>query len=169
MAKTDEAKKLMATVLRANSPTVRPFMAPPATPNDRVQLLRKAFMDTWKVPNYSPKPKRPASISIPPTAPSSNKTSKKFSSLSRHRLLNSKKSSSDSRGSPSLRHSIFRPWNNAADKVARLIAHSISCTQVDRLSLAAIFSGADGEKKIRARRFHILRSWQHTHDHRRRA
>jgi tripartite-type tricarboxylate transporter receptor subunit TctC len=50
LAKTDEAKKLMATVLRANSPTVRPFMAPPGTPNDRVQILRKAFMDTWKDP-----------------------------------------------------------------------------------------------------------------------
>jgi len=50
MVKTDEAKKLMATVLRANSPTVRPFVAPPATPNDRVQTLRKAFMDTLKDP-----------------------------------------------------------------------------------------------------------------------
>ena len=50
MAKTEEAKKLMATVLRANSPTVRPFMAPPATPDDRVQILRKAFIDTWKDP-----------------------------------------------------------------------------------------------------------------------
>jgi len=48
LAKTDEARKLMATVLRANSPTVRPFVAPPATPNDRVQILRKAFMDTMK-------------------------------------------------------------------------------------------------------------------------
>jgi tripartite-type tricarboxylate transporter receptor subunit TctC len=52
LAKTDEAKKLMATVLRANSPTVRPFVAPPATPNDRVQILRKAFMDTVKDPEF---------------------------------------------------------------------------------------------------------------------
>ncbi len=44
LAKTDEAKILMATVLRANSPTVRPFMAPPGTPEERVQILRKAFM-----------------------------------------------------------------------------------------------------------------------------
>ena len=50
LAKTEEAKILMATVLRANSPTVRPFMAPPATPNDRVEILRKAFMATWKDP-----------------------------------------------------------------------------------------------------------------------
>jgi hypothetical protein len=52
MAKTDDARKLMATVLRANSPTVRPFVAPPATPNDRVQILRKAFMDTMKDPEF---------------------------------------------------------------------------------------------------------------------
>jgi len=50
LAKTDEARKLMATVIRANSPTVRPFVAPPATPNDRVEILRKAFMDTLKDP-----------------------------------------------------------------------------------------------------------------------
>jgi tripartite-type tricarboxylate transporter receptor subunit TctC len=50
LAKTDEAKKMMATVLRANSPTVRPFMVPPATPNDRVEILRKAFMETLKDP-----------------------------------------------------------------------------------------------------------------------
>lgn len=52
MAKTDEAKKLMATVLRVHSPTVRPFVAPPATPADRVQILRKAFADTMKDPDF---------------------------------------------------------------------------------------------------------------------
>jgi len=51
MVKSDEAKKLLATVLRANSPTVRPFMMPPGTPDDRVRILRKAFMDTWKDPD----------------------------------------------------------------------------------------------------------------------
>ena len=50
LAKTEEAKKLLATVLRANSPTVRPFMAPPATPNERVEVLRKAFTAAWKDP-----------------------------------------------------------------------------------------------------------------------
>jgi len=50
LAKTDEAKTLLATVLRANSPTVRPFVMPPGTPDDRVQILRKAFTDTWKDP-----------------------------------------------------------------------------------------------------------------------
>jgi tripartite-type tricarboxylate transporter receptor subunit TctC len=50
LAKTEETRKLMATVLRANSPTVRPFMAPPATPNERVEILRKAFIAAWKDP-----------------------------------------------------------------------------------------------------------------------
>jgi len=65
LAKTDEAKKLMATVLRANSPTVRPFMLPPATPNDRVQILRKAFMDTWKDPELIAEAKK-ARLDIDP-------------------------------------------------------------------------------------------------------
>ncbi|MSP40167.1 MAG: hypothetical protein EXR70_16895 [Deltaproteobacteria bacterium] len=65
LAKTDEARKLMATVLRANSPTVRPFMLPPATPNDRVQILRKAFMDTWKDPELVAEAKK-ARLDIDP-------------------------------------------------------------------------------------------------------
>lgn len=65
LAKTDEAKKLMATVLRANSPTVRPFMLPPATPNDRVQILRKAFMDTWRDPELLAEAKK-ARLDIDP-------------------------------------------------------------------------------------------------------
>jgi tripartite-type tricarboxylate transporter receptor subunit TctC len=65
MAKSDEAKKLMATVLRANSPTVRPFMAPPATPNERVQILRKAFMDTWRDPDLIAETKK-ANLDINP-------------------------------------------------------------------------------------------------------
>jgi tripartite-type tricarboxylate transporter receptor subunit TctC len=65
LAKTDEAKKLLATVLRANSPTVRPFMAPPATPNDRVQILRKAFTDTWKDPELIAEAKK-ANLDINP-------------------------------------------------------------------------------------------------------
>ena len=52
LAKTDEARKLLATVLRANSPTVRPFVAPPGTPDDRVRILRKAYMDTLKDPEF---------------------------------------------------------------------------------------------------------------------
>jgi tripartite-type tricarboxylate transporter receptor subunit TctC len=65
LAKTDEAKQLLATVLRANSPTVRPFMAPPGTPDDRVRILRKAFMDTWKDPELVAEAKK-ANLDINP-------------------------------------------------------------------------------------------------------
>jgi len=65
LAKTDEAKTLLATVLRANSPTVRPFMAPPATPNERLQILRKAFMETWRDPELIAEAKK-ARLDIEP-------------------------------------------------------------------------------------------------------
>lgn len=52
LAKTEESRKLLATVLRANSPTVRPFFAPPTTPDDRIRILRKAYMDTMKDPEF---------------------------------------------------------------------------------------------------------------------
>ena len=32
--------------------TNRPYMLPPNTPNDRVKILRKAFMDTVKDPEF---------------------------------------------------------------------------------------------------------------------
>jgi len=65
MAKTDEARILMATVLRANSPTVRPFMAPPGTPEERVQILRKAFMVTMTDPELLAEAKK-ANLDINP-------------------------------------------------------------------------------------------------------
>lgn len=57
-AKTDEGKKLMQTVLQAHGPTVRPFVLPPRTPKDRVQILRKAFTDTLKDPDLLAEAKR---------------------------------------------------------------------------------------------------------------
>jgi tripartite-type tricarboxylate transporter receptor subunit TctC len=65
MAKTDEARTLMATVLRANSPTVRPFMAPPGTPEEPVQILRKAFMATMTDPELLAETKK-ANLDINP-------------------------------------------------------------------------------------------------------
>jgi hypothetical protein len=49
-AKTEEAKGLIETVARVHGPSVRPYVVPPGTPKDRVQILRKAFMDTMKDP-----------------------------------------------------------------------------------------------------------------------
>lgn len=51
-AKTDEAKKLIEVVTRVHGPSTRPYFLPPGTPKDRVLLLRKAYMDTMKDPEF---------------------------------------------------------------------------------------------------------------------
>ena len=51
-AKTDEAKKLIQTVERVHSASVRPYVVTPGTPKDRVQILRKAFMETVRDPAF---------------------------------------------------------------------------------------------------------------------
>ena len=48
LAKTEEAKKLIRAVVQVHGPTVRPFTLPPGTPKERVQLLRKAFLEAMK-------------------------------------------------------------------------------------------------------------------------
>jgi tripartite-type tricarboxylate transporter receptor subunit TctC len=50
LAKTEDAKTLIRVVVQVHGPTVRPFVLPPGTPKDRVQMLRKAFMETVKDP-----------------------------------------------------------------------------------------------------------------------
>jgi tripartite-type tricarboxylate transporter receptor subunit TctC len=47
-AKTDEARRLMQVGIHDMASLGRPYVLPPATPKDRVQLLRKAFLDTMK-------------------------------------------------------------------------------------------------------------------------
>jgi len=47
-AKTDEARKLIRSLVHSVGPTARPYVLPPGTPKDRVEVLRKAFMDTMK-------------------------------------------------------------------------------------------------------------------------
>ena len=51
-AKTDEAKKLITALVHSVGPTARPYVLPPATPKDRVQMLRKAFLETMKDPEF---------------------------------------------------------------------------------------------------------------------
>ena len=50
LAKTDEARKLIQAVAQAHGAAVRPYVLPPGTPKDRVDVLRKAFMETVKDP-----------------------------------------------------------------------------------------------------------------------
>jgi tripartite-type tricarboxylate transporter receptor subunit TctC len=47
-AKTEEAKKLIQAGIHDTQVFTRPYVLPPGTPKDRVQLLRKAFLDTLK-------------------------------------------------------------------------------------------------------------------------
>jgi tripartite-type tricarboxylate transporter receptor subunit TctC len=64
-AKTDEAKLLISTVARVHGPTVRPYVLPPNTPKDRVQIIRRAFMDTMKDPEFLAEAKK-ANLDINP-------------------------------------------------------------------------------------------------------
>jgi len=65
LARTDDAKKLIQTVARVHGPSVLPYVVPPGTPKDRVQILRKAFMDTMKDPEFLAEAKK-ASLDINP-------------------------------------------------------------------------------------------------------
>jgi tripartite-type tricarboxylate transporter receptor subunit TctC len=52
LAKSDDAKKMILTSARVNGVLNRFYVLPPGTPKDRVRLLRKAFMDTLKDPEF---------------------------------------------------------------------------------------------------------------------
>lgn len=51
-AKTEEGQKLIRAIVHSVGPTARPYVLPPGTPKDRLQILRKAFMDTIKDPDF---------------------------------------------------------------------------------------------------------------------
>ena len=52
LAKTDEARRLIQVGVQNSSAFARPFVLPPGTPKERVQILRKAFLDTLKDPAF---------------------------------------------------------------------------------------------------------------------
>ena len=64
-AKNDETKRLISTVARVHGPTVRPYVLPPNTPQDRVQILRKAFIAAVKDPEFLAEAKK-ANLDINP-------------------------------------------------------------------------------------------------------
>jgi hypothetical protein len=49
-AKSDEARELLKIVDGPYGVTARPYSAPPGTPPDRLETLRKAFMQTTRDP-----------------------------------------------------------------------------------------------------------------------
>jgi len=52
LAKTEEARRLIQVVTRVHGPSTRPYLLPPGTPKERVQILRKAYTDTMKDPEF---------------------------------------------------------------------------------------------------------------------
>lgn len=50
--KHDADKKLLQAVIRVHGPSVRPYAVAPGTPKARVEILRKAFADTMKDPEF---------------------------------------------------------------------------------------------------------------------
>jgi len=51
-AKTDETRQLIQVGIQDPADYSRPYVAPPGTPKDRVQLLRKSFQATMKDPEF---------------------------------------------------------------------------------------------------------------------
>ena len=51
-AKTDLDRKVIHVGMHNYNPVARPYIVPPNTPKDRVQLLRKAFSDTLRDPDF---------------------------------------------------------------------------------------------------------------------
>jgi tripartite-type tricarboxylate transporter receptor subunit TctC len=51
-AKTDEARRILETAVHNDSVLVRSYTLPPATPKDRVQILRQAFQTTLRDPAF---------------------------------------------------------------------------------------------------------------------
>jgi hypothetical protein len=52
MAKTEEARQLIQIGIHNVSAITRPYLLPPGTPKERVQILRKALTDTLKDPEF---------------------------------------------------------------------------------------------------------------------
>jgi tripartite-type tricarboxylate transporter receptor subunit TctC len=52
LAKTDEARQLIEVGAHNTSAFSRPFVLPPGTPRERVQMLRQAFQETLKDPAF---------------------------------------------------------------------------------------------------------------------
>src|SRR5258708_25724418 len=74
-AKTDEAKKLIQVGAHDPGTLARPFVLPPGTPKDRVQILRKAFADTMSDAEFLTEPKTSTMHITPLSPPPASNTS----------------------------------------------------------------------------------------------
>jgi tripartite-type tricarboxylate transporter receptor subunit TctC len=57
-AKTDDARRILKYAVHDTAVITRIYFVPPGTPKDRVQILRKAFADTLKDPDFLADAKR---------------------------------------------------------------------------------------------------------------
>ena len=64
-SRNEEARKLIRAVIHTAGPTGRPYVLPPGTTKERVQIVREAFMDTMKDPEFLSEAKK-ASLDINP-------------------------------------------------------------------------------------------------------
>jgi tripartite-type tricarboxylate transporter receptor subunit TctC len=51
-ARNEEGRKLIRSLVHTVGPTARPYVLPPGTPKERVQMVRKALTDTLKDPEF---------------------------------------------------------------------------------------------------------------------
>lgn len=66
-AKSEEARQLIRVALHDVSTVVQIYTAPPGTPKDRMQILRKAFQDTLKDPEFLAEAKK-AQLDLDPVS-----------------------------------------------------------------------------------------------------
>ena len=67
LAKSDADKKLIETIVKVHGAAVRPYVLPPGTPKDRVDILQKAFMATVNDPELLAEAKQ-AKLDMNPTS-----------------------------------------------------------------------------------------------------
>jgi tripartite-type tricarboxylate transporter receptor subunit TctC len=68
LAKSDEGRKMIEVGVHSDSDIVRTYTLPPATPKDRVQLLRKAFESTLKDAEFLADAKK-SRLNVDPVGP----------------------------------------------------------------------------------------------------
>ena len=67
LAKTNEARQLIEVGIHSDSEIVRTYTLTPGTPKERVQILRRAFMDTMKDPEFLADAKK-SKLGVDPTS-----------------------------------------------------------------------------------------------------
>jgi len=66
-AKTDLARELIRVAAHDQGTNMRPYSVPPGTPKERIAILRRAFMETMKDPDFLAEAKK-AGLEIDPVA-----------------------------------------------------------------------------------------------------